>query len=136
MALFDRSRSRPAKDAAARDLFERLRVRYFHIAPGLRFLGGLLLVALVLAGAVVLDGPFLGAAAGAVVLLVAVHLTLRSPTGMAVVAVIASWVALSLPLGGLYPGGDDLSYLSPAVLLAALAVPVAAAAFRLRGYAP
>ena len=45
MALFGRSRSRPAKDAAARDLFERLRVRYFQITPGLRFLGGLLLMA-------------------------------------------------------------------------------------------
>ncbi|WP_346049270.1 AAA family ATPase [Actinomadura chokoriensis] len=136
MALFGRSRSRPAKDAATRDLFERLRVRYFQITPGLRFLGGLLLVALVLAAAVVADGPVLGAAVCAVVLLVVVHLTLRSPTGMAVVAVIASWLALSVPLGRLYPDGDDLSYLSPTLLLAVLALPVAVVAFRLRGYAP
>ncbi|WP_174550868.1 AAA family ATPase [Actinomadura latina] len=136
MALFDRSRSRPAKDAAARDLFERLRVRYFHITPGLRFLAGLVLIALALAAAVVLDGPIAGAAVGTVVVLVVVHLTLRSPTSMAVVAVIASWLALSVPLGRLYPDGGDLSYLSPTVLLAVLALPVAVAAFRLRGYAP
>ncbi|MFB4311874.1 AAA family ATPase [Actinomadura sp. GTD37] len=136
MALFGRSRSRPAKDAAARDLFERLRVRYFHVTPGLRFLGGLLLIALVPAAAVVLDGPALAAAAGTAVLLVVVHLTLRSPTGMAVVAVIASWLALSVPLGRLYPDGDDLSFLSPTLLLAVLALPVAVVAFRLRGYAP
>jgi SpoVK/Ycf46/Vps4 family AAA+-type ATPase len=136
MALFDRSRSRPAKDTAARDLFERLRVRYFQVTPGLRFLGGLLLIAFVLAAAVVLDGPILGAAVGAVALLVVCHLTLRSPTGMVVVAVIASWLALSVPLGGLYPDGGDLSYSSPTLLLAVLALPVAVVAFRLRGYAP
>ncbi len=136
MALFDRSRSRPAKDTAARDLFERLRVRYFQVTPGLRFLGGLLLIALVLAATVVLDGPILGAAVGTVALLVVFHLTLRSPTGMAVVAVIASWLALSVPLGRLYPDGEALSYSSPTLLLAVLALPVAVVAFRLRGYAP
>ncbi len=136
MALFGRSRSRPAKDAAARDLFERLRVRYFQIAPGLRFLGGSLLIALVLAGTVVLDGPILGVAAGTVILVIVVHLTLRSPTGMVVVAVIASWLALSVPLGGLYPDAGGPLYLSPTPLLAVLALPVALAAYRLRGYAP
>jgi SpoVK/Ycf46/Vps4 family AAA+-type ATPase len=136
MALFGRSRSRPAKDAAARDLFERLRVRYFQITPGLRFLGGLLLMALVLAGTVLLEGPVLGVAVGTVVLLVVVHLTLRSPTGMAVIAVIASWLALLVPLGRLYPDGRHPSYLSPTLLLAVLAVPVAVVAFRLRGYTP
>ncbi|MFE9102810.1 AAA family ATPase [Actinomadura geliboluensis] len=136
MALFDRSRSRPAKDAAARDLFERLRVRYFQITPGLRFLGGLLLMALVLAGTVLLEGPVLGVAVGAIVLLVVVHLTLRSPTGMAVIAVIASWLALLVPLGRLYPDGEHPAYLSPTLLLAVLAVPVAVVAFRLRGYTP
>ncbi|TMR31831.1 AAA family ATPase [Actinomadura geliboluensis] len=136
MALFGRSRSRPAKDAAARDLFERLRVRYFQITPGLRFLGGLLLMALLLAGTVLLEGPVLGVAVGAIVLLVVVHLTLRSPTGMAVIAVIASWLALLVPLGRLYPDGEHPAYLSPTLLLAVLAVPVAVVAFRLRGYTP
>ncbi|MGI5327264.1 AAA family ATPase [Actinomadura nitritigenes] len=136
MALFGRSRSRPAKDAAARDLFERLRWRYFQIPAGLRFLGGVLLVALVLAAVVVAGGPVLGTAAFAVILLIVVHLTLRSPTGMAVVAVVASWLALSVPLGRLYPDGGHPPYLGPELLLALLALPVAFMAFRLRGYAP
>ncbi|MFB4301909.1 AAA family ATPase [Actinomadura sp. NTSP31] len=136
MALFGRSRSRPAKDAAARDLFERLRWRYFQVPAGLRFLGGVLLVALVLAAMVVLDGPVLGTAAFAVILLIVVHLTLRSPTGMAVVAVVASWLALSVPLARLYPDEGRPPYLRPELLLGLLALPVAFLAFRLRGYAP
>ncbi|MBT2210989.1 AAA family ATPase [Actinomadura sp. NEAU-AAG7] len=136
MALFGRSRSRPAKGARARDLFERLRVRYFQVTPGLRFLGGVLLVALVLSAVVFLDGPVLGAAAFAVILLVVVHLTLRSPSGMATIAVMTTWLALSIPLGGLYPDDGRPPYLNPALLLAVLALPVAFAAFRLRGYTP
>ncbi|MGW2306701.1 AAA family ATPase [Actinomadura luteofluorescens] len=136
MALFGRSRSRPAKNAAARDLFERLRWRYFQVTPGLRFLGAVLLVALVLVATVLLDGPILGAAAFTVILLVVVHLTLRSPTGMAVVAVILAWLGLSVPLGGLYPDEGNPPYLNPSLLLALLALPVAFVAFRLRGYAP
>ncbi|TDD36298.1 AAA family ATPase [Actinomadura sp. KC06] len=136
MALFGRSRSRPAKDAAARDLFERLRWRYFQVTPGVRFLGGLLLIALVVSATVVLEGPLLAAAAFSVILLIVVHLTLRSPTGMAVVAVVVAWLALSVPLGSLYPDEGHPSYLSPALLLALLALPVAFVAFRLRGYTP
>ncbi|MFI0370912.1 AAA family ATPase [Actinomadura sp. 1N219] len=136
MALFGRSRSRPAKDAAARDLFERLRWRYFQVTPGVRFLGGVLLIALVVSATVVLEGPVLAAAAFSVILLIVVHLTLRSPTGMAVVAVVAAWLALSVPLGSIYPDEGHPSYLSPALLLALLALPVAFVAFRLRGYRP
>ncbi|TDD74551.1 AAA family ATPase [Actinomadura rubrisoli] len=136
MALFGRSRSRPAKGAAARDLFERLRWRYFQVPPGLRFLGGLLLVALALSAVIVLNGPVLGTAAFTVILLIVVHLTLRSPTGMAVITVMASWLALSVPLGRLYPDEGHPSYLNPALLLALLALPVVVVAFRLRGYAP
>ncbi|SFQ11700.1 type VII secretion AAA-ATPase EccA [Actinomadura madurae] len=136
MALFGRSRSRPAKDAAARDLFERLRWRYFQVTPGLRFLGAVLLLALVLSATVVLGGPILGAAAFTVIAVVVVHLTLRSPTGMAVVAVILAWLGVSVPLGGLYPDDGTPLYLNPAVLLGALAAPVAFVAYRLRGYTP
>ncbi|MFD0684930.1 AAA family ATPase [Actinomadura fibrosa] len=136
MALFGRFRSRPPKGTAARDLFERLRWRYFQIPPGLRFLGGLFVLAVVLSATVVLDGPVLATAAFAVILVIVVHLTLRSPTGMAVIAVMVSWLALSVPLGRLYPDDAQPSYLSPTLLLALLALPVAFVAFRLRGYAP
>ncbi|QXJ20840.1 AAA family ATPase [Actinomadura graeca] len=136
MALFGRFRSRRAKGAAARDLFERLRWRYFQVPPGLRFLGGLLLVALVIAAMTVVNGPILGSAAFAVILLIVVHLTLRSPSGMAVIAVVTSWLVVSVPLGRLYPDQGHPSYLSPALLLALLALPVAFIAFRLRGYVP
>ncbi|MFI0485114.1 AAA family ATPase [Actinomadura sp. 9N215] len=136
MALFGRSRSRPAKDAAARDLFERLRWRYFQVTPGVRFLGGLLLVALVVSATVVVEGPVLAAVAFSVILLVVVHLTLRSPTGMAVVTVVLAWLALSVPLASLYPDDGHPSYLRPELLLALLALPVAFVAFRLRGYTP
>src|SRR5690606_33435639 len=68
--------------------------------------------------------------------LIVLDLTLRSPTGMAVVAVIASWVALSVPLGDLYPDEIRPFSLEPVVLLAALALPVGLIAFRLRGYRP
>ncbi|WP_030167172.1 AAA family ATPase [Spirillospora albida] len=136
MALFGRSRSRPVRTAAARDLFERSRWRYFQVAAGLRFLGGVLAVALVLAVTVVLDGPVLAAGAFAVLFLVVVHLTLRSPTGMAVVALVAAWLGVSVPLGRLYPDGGHPFWLRPEALLAALALPVPTAAFWLRGYAP
>ncbi|MFG2003227.1 AAA family ATPase [Spirillospora sp. NPDC048911] len=136
MALFGRSRSRPA-GTAARDLFERLRWRYFQVQAGLRFLGGLLLLGLVVAGAVVVNGPVLSAAAFTLILLIVVHLTLRSPAGMAMVSVIVGWLVVSVPLGHMYPGHEDQRpYLSPSLLLALLALPVAFVALRLRGYAP
>jgi SpoVK/Ycf46/Vps4 family AAA+-type ATPase len=139
MAAFRRSRSRPAVATAARDLFERLRWRYFQIQPGLRFLGGLLLTGLVVAGAVLLETPVAGtavAAAFTLILLVVAHLVLRSPAGMAVVSVLACWLAASVPLGRLYPRGAAGLPVDAAPLLALLAVPVAFVALRLRGYAP
>ena len=112
-------------------------MRYFQIQPGLRFLGGVLLLVLVVALAVLWNAPVLSVAAFALILLIVVHLTLRSPSGMAVVSVILGWMALSVPLGHLFPGHEDSpSYLSPALLLALLALPVAFVALHLRAYAP
>ncbi|GAA4073214.1 AAA family ATPase [Actinomadura miaoliensis] len=136
MALFGRSRSRPPLGTAARDLFERLRVRYFQILPGLRFLGAVLGVAVVVSVAVVLNGPVLSAAVFTAILMVVVHLTLRSPAGMAVVSVIMGWLAVSVPLGRLFPERADDPYLNAPLLLGLLALPVAIVALRLRGYAP
>mgnify|MGYP001317448188 CR=1 FL=1 len=139
MAAFRRSRPRPAVAPAARDLFERLRWRYFQIQPGLRFLGGILLVALAAVAAVLLEAPLAVTGAAAVataVLLVAAHLALRSPAAMAVVSVLACWLGVSVPLGRLYPAGAGGVPVDAAPLLALLAVPVAFVALRLRGYAP
>ncbi|WP_026416913.1 AAA family ATPase [Actinomadura oligospora] len=135
MTLFGGSGSRPAAGTAARDLFERLRCRYFHVLPGLRFLGGLVLLAGVVAVAAVVNLPVPTAAAFTVILLVVAHLTLRSPVGMAVVAVVVAWLACSVGLGGLYSGHPH-AYLNPGLLLALLALPIAVVALRLRGYAP
>ncbi|WP_018656984.1 AAA family ATPase [Actinomadura flavalba] len=133
MAQFGGFRSRPATAIAttARDLFERLRSRYFQIPAGLRFLGGVVLLAGIVAGAVLANLPVPAAAASAAILLVVVHLTLRSPAGMAVVLVVAAWLAASFPLASRYPDGGY-----EALLLASLALPVAFAALRLSGYAP
>ncbi|GLW66627.1 hypothetical protein Arub01_48710 [Actinomadura rubrobrunea] len=111
-------------------------MRYFQILPGVRFLGGALLVGIVASVAVVLNGPLLGAVVFTLILMVVAHLTLRSPAGMAVVAVVAGWLAVSVPLGRLYPQRADDPYLNASLLLGLLAVPVALVALRLRGYAP
>ncbi|MCP2335602.1 AAA family ATPase [Actinomadura rupiterrae] len=132
MTLFGGSGSRPAAGNAARDLFERLRCRYFQVVPGVRFLGGVVLLAAAVAVAAVLNLPVPTSAAFAVVVLVVAHLTLRSPAGMAVAAVVAAWLAASVALGRLYPHG----YLSAGLLLALLALPVAIGSLRSRGYAP
>ncbi|MEV5572945.1 AAA family ATPase [Spirillospora sp. NPDC052269] len=135
MTLFGGSGSRPAAGTAARDLFERLRCWYFHVLPGLRFLGGIVLLAGAAAIAAVLDLPVPTTVAFTAILLVVAHLTLRSPAGMAVVAVVAAWLASSVGIGRLYSGHPH-PFLSPGLLLALLALPVAVAALRLRGYAP
>ncbi|MFC5181678.1 AAA family ATPase [Actinomadura harenae] len=135
MTLFGGSGSRPAAGAAARDLFERLRGRYFQVPPGLRFLGGVVLPAGAAAVAAVLNLPVPTTAVFTVILLVVAHLTLRSPAGMAVVAVVVVWLASSAGIGRLYPGPPH-PYLNAGVLLALLALPVAVVSLRLRGYAP
>jgi SpoVK/Ycf46/Vps4 family AAA+-type ATPase len=116
---------------AARDLFERVRWRYFQVQPGVRPLAGAVVLVLAIAIAVVADLRVLGVVVFAAVLLLVVEVTMRSPVGMAVVAIIVCWLAVTVPLGRLYPAPEQ-----QAAFLALLAVPVAFAAFRLRGYAP
>ena len=133
MRQFEDSDPRPA-GIAVRDLVERVRWRYFRIQPGLRLLAGALLTAVAVTLAVLTRQPIdvvAAVAAGAPAALGALHLTLRSPAGMAVALVVAGWVALSGPLGRQYP---QPAHQGP--LLALLAAPVAFGAFRLRGFAP
>ncbi|MCW2940598.1 MAG: ATPase central domain protein [Actinomycetia bacterium] len=131
MRQFGRSRSQPAAWTPAWDLFERARSRYFRIQPGVRPLAVLVILVLAVAVAVVGGQPVLSVVISAVVLLVVVDLTLRSPVRMAAAAVVVCWLALCIPLGRLFPTPQY-----QAVGLAALALPVAFAAFRLRGYKP
>ncbi|MCD0451821.1 AAA family ATPase [Actinocorallia sp. API 0066] len=98
---------------------------------GLRRLAGILLLAVSVTVAVTAGLPVPGTLVGAFVLLVVVDLTLRSPAGVAVLAVAACWLALVLPLSRLFPADAHQG-----LALALLAPPVALAALRLRGYVP
>ncbi|HXA57953.1 MAG TPA: ATPase, partial [Streptosporangiaceae bacterium] len=125
MRQFGRSRSQPAAWTPAWDLFERARSRYFRIQPGVRPLAVLVILVLAVAVAVVGGQPVLSVVISAVLLLVVVDLTLRSPVRMAAATVVVCWLALCIPLGRLFPTPQY-----QAVGLAALALPVAFAAFR------
>jgi SpoVK/Ycf46/Vps4 family AAA+-type ATPase len=131
MRPFGRSRSRRGEGTAARDLFERVRWKYFQIQPGVRRLTGLLVLAVSVAVAAVAGWPIPTALVFAAVLVAVVAFTLRSPVGMATFAVVVCWLGASVPLGRLYPAQEYQS-----VFLALLALPVAFVAFRLGAYAP
>ena len=91
----------------------------------------MMLLAVALAVSVATDFPILNAMVFVLVLLVVVDLTLRSPAGVAVLAVVAVWLAVSLPLAGLFPEPDYQG-----VGLALLALPVAFLSLLLSAYAP
>jgi SpoVK/Ycf46/Vps4 family AAA+-type ATPase len=128
MRPFGRSRSRPA---VARDLFERARWRYFQVQPGLRRLAFLVLVVGSAAIAVVTAWPLPTTVVFVATLLLVVDFTLRSPSGMATIFVVACWLAAVIPLSRLYPPHGH-----QAVFLATLALPVAFLAHRIRAYTP
>jgi SpoVK/Ycf46/Vps4 family AAA+-type ATPase len=131
MRRFGRSRTPRRAGAAARELFERVRWRYFQTQPGLRRLSALLILALSVALSVVAEWPVFTVFVFTAVLLAVVAFTMRSPVGMATAVVVVCWLAASVPLGRLYP---TPAYQS--VFLGLLALPVAFAAFRLGAYAP
>ncbi|MBG0830591.1 AAA family ATPase [Planomonospora sp. ID67723] len=127
----DSDRARPAGRAAARELFEQVRTRYFHLAPALRRLiyVAVLLTAIVLATALswdpittlLLTGALLGFTA----------LTLRFPRAAATALVLAAWVLPSPILTGVY-GGQSLVL----GMLLLLGVAVAGAAHLIRWVPP
>ncbi|GAA2730369.1 hypothetical protein GCM10010439_43210 [Actinocorallia aurantiaca] len=89
------------------------------------------MLALTLTGAVVAGLPVGSVLAGALLLLVVVDLTFRSPAGIAVLAVTACWLAVTVPLARLFPEpGYHVSF------LALLGPFVALASLYLRGYVP
>nr|WP_308211873.1 AAA family ATPase [Actinoallomurus soli] len=81
--------------------------------------------------AIVAGIPLLTTVVFVAVLLLVVDFTLRSPSGMATAFVVACWLAAVIPLSRLYPDGGHEE-----VFLAALALPAAFLAHRIRAYAP
>ncbi|WP_285628061.1 AAA family ATPase [Actinoallomurus iriomotensis] len=97
----------------------------------MRRLTFLVLVVGAAAVAVVTGWPLLTTVVFAATILLVIDFTLRSPSGMATAFVVMCWLAVILPLSRLYPPGGH-----EAVFLAALALPTAFLAHRIRAYAP
>ncbi|GAA2305654.1 hypothetical protein GCM10010149_64350 [Nonomuraea roseoviolacea subsp. roseoviolacea] len=124
-------RAQAAGRVAARDLFERVRLRYFHLPPAVRR---------VMYASALIGSVGLGAALGwdlartflvTLTLLAFAALTLRFPRAAATAVVVAAWVVLMPVFVMLFPVG------SPApTLLLALAVPVAGVAHLIRWVPP
>jgi SpoVK/Ycf46/Vps4 family AAA+-type ATPase len=128
MRPFGRPRSRPR---ILRDVFERARWRYFQIQAGVRRLTFLVLVVGAAAVAIVTGWPPLTTVVFVATLLLVIDFTLRSPSGMATAFVVVCWLAAIIPVSRLFPPGGH-----EAIFLAALALPVAFLAHRIRAYAP
>ncbi|GIH90473.1 AAA family ATPase [Planobispora siamensis] len=127
----DSDRARPAGRAAARDLFEQVRARYFHLPPaGRRLLHvGVFLAVMTLAA--VLSWSLFTTALLTIALLGFTALTLRFPRAGATVLVLAGWMLLLGFFMGLYGSQSPV----PALLLV-LGVAVAGAAHLIRWVPP
>ncbi|TDE41279.1 AAA family ATPase [Nonomuraea mesophila] len=125
-------RAQAAGRAAARDLFEKVRQRYYQIPPAVRrVLYVVVLVAAMGVGAA-LGWDLLGTFPLVLLALAFVALTMRFPRAAATALVVAGWVVLALPLfSGLFPPGSGSVH-----LMVGLALPVAAAAHLIRWVTP
>ncbi|GAA3159478.1 hypothetical protein GCM10010466_57840 [Planomonospora alba] len=118
----DSDRARPAGRAAARDLFERVRLRYFRLSPGARRLVHVAVLACAAGAALGLGWHPVTAFTGALLLLAFAVLTLRFPRAAATVAVVAVWLTATALLDGRFPE----SWIPLGLML--LALPAAGAA--------
>ncbi|SDL87494.1 type VII secretion AAA-ATPase EccA [Nonomuraea maritima] len=125
-------RAQAAGRVAARDLFEKVRLRYFEIPPAVRrVLYAVALVAAMGAGAA-LGWDLLQTFPLVLLLLAFVALTMRFPRAAATALVVVGWVVVALPLfSALFPAGSGWLH-----LMVALALPVAAAAHLIRWVTP
>ncbi|MEV4563980.1 AAA family ATPase [Nonomuraea sp. NPDC049419] len=125
-------RTQTAGRAAARDLFEKVRLRYFQIPPAVRrVLYAVVLVAAMGVGAA-LGWDLLQTFPLVLLLLAFVALTMRFPRAAATALVVAGWVVLALPLfATLFPPGAMTVH-----LMVALSLPVAGAAHLIRWVTP
>ncbi|SEM51391.1 AAA family ATPase [Nonomuraea pusilla] len=124
-------RAQAAGRAAARDLFERVRLRYFQLPPATRRVIYVVLLIATLGVGAALGWDLLKTFPVTLAVLGFVALTLRFPRAAATVLVVAGWYALMPLFSALFPPG------SPALhLLLALSLPVAAAAHLIRWVTP
>ncbi|MFG1705954.1 AAA family ATPase [Nonomuraea sp. M3C6] len=125
-------RAQAAGRAAARDLFEKVRLRYFQIPPAVRrVLYVVVLIATMGVGAA-LGWDLLKTFPLVLLVLAFIALTMRFPRAAATALVVAGWVVLALPVfSGLFPEGAGSVH-----LMVALALPVAAAAHLIRWVVP
>ncbi|MEV4107946.1 AAA family ATPase [Nonomuraea sp. NPDC049695] len=127
-------RAQAAGRAVARDLFEKVRLRYYQIPPGVRrVLYVVVLVATMGVGAA-LGWDLLKTFPVVLLLLAFVALTMRFPRAAATVLVVAGWIPLALLIFSgldLFPPGSNAVH-----LMVALALPVAGGAHLIRWVAP
>ncbi|MEO3890267.1 AAA family ATPase [Nonomuraea sp. B5E05] len=125
-------RAQAAGRAAARDLFEKVRQRYYQIPPAVRrVLYVVVLVAAMGVGAA-LGWDLLRTFPLVLLALAFVALTMRFPRAAATALVVAGWVVLALYLfSGLFPAGSGSVH-----LMVGLALPVAAGAHLIRWVTP
>ncbi|MGA5762951.1 AAA family ATPase [Nonomuraea bangladeshensis] len=125
-------RAQAAGRAAARDLFEQVRERYFRIPPGVRrVLYVVVLVATMGVGAA-LGWDLLSTFPLVLLALAFIALTMRFPRAAATTLVVVCWMALALQaFARLYPAGSFAVH-----LMVALALPVAGAAHLIRWVTP
>ncbi|MBF8187393.1 AAA family ATPase [Nonomuraea sp. K274] len=118
--------------ATARDLFEKVRERYFRIPPAARRVIYVVVLVAVMAIGAALGWDLLKTFPLVVLLLAFVALTMRFPRAAATALVVAGWVVLAVPVfGTLFPPGAFSLH-----LMVALALPVAAAAHLIRWVTP
>ncbi|MQA87175.1 MAG: AAA family ATPase [Streptosporangiales bacterium] len=103
MQEYDRPQS--AGRPAAREAFERVRLRYFRVPPPVRIGTAAVVLILFMVLATIAHWPLPQALLGVVALLAAVALTMHHPRAMATLLVFVGWVALLSLLAGAYPGG-------------------------------
>ncbi|GLX00790.1 AAA family ATPase [Microtetraspora sp. NBRC 16547] len=127
----DSDRAQPAGSAGARDLFEQVRLRYFHLPPFARrvIFTGALIASIGLAAA--LSWPLITTFFATVVVLAFIALALSHPRAAATALVLAGW-GLLLPLFlGVFGSQSAAPY-----LLLFLGLPVAGAAHLIRWVPP
>ncbi|MGW0805189.1 AAA family ATPase [Nonomuraea sp. NPDC002799] len=125
-------RAQPAGRAAARDLFEKVRLRYFHVPQAVRRVLYVVVLVVAMGIGAALGWDLLKTFPLVLLLLAFIALTMRFPRAAATALVVAGWAPLALIVfSGLFAPGSTAVH-----LMVALALPVAAAAHLIRWVTP